>query len=97
MSKGELEKWRNLNAADVFAHITDYAKLDYTYLRVKSDKSARWNVKIHENGEFEILTTSPKWFDMRTQKGGGGAIDLVMHLCNMDFREAIELLRRSIP
>jgi hypothetical protein len=40
----------------------------------------------------ELLATGIKWFDPRSQKGGGGAIDLAMHLCGLDFVGAVKRL-----
>ena len=41
---------------------------------------------------WEVLVTGPKWFDVRAVKGGGGGIDLVMHLLGIDFVKAVNLL-----
>jgi hypothetical protein len=43
-------------------------------------------------GEFEILTTGVKWLDTRANKGGGGAIDLAMHVLHLSFVDAVKLL-----
>ena len=44
-------------------------------------------------GEFEIVTTGPnKWYDTRARKGGGGAIDLTMHVLHVTFVDAVKLL-----
>jgi hypothetical protein len=47
------------------------------------------------NGEFEILTTGPKWYDTRAKKGGGGAIDLAMHVLGLSFVDAVKLLTQK--
>ncbi len=41
---------------------------------------------------WEVLVTGLKWFDVRAGKGGGGGIDLVMHLLGIDFVKAVKLL-----
>lgn len=38
--------------------------------------------------------TGIRWYDKNVDKGGGGAIDLVMYLFGMSFREAVELLQK---
>ena len=38
------------------------------------------------------MTTGPKWYDTRAHYGGGGAIDLAMHLLNLSFVEAVKHL-----
>ena len=40
----------------------------------------------------EILTTGPKWYDTRARKGGGGAIDLAMHVLGVSFVDAVKQL-----
>jgi len=41
-------------------------------------------------GVVELLATGPKWFDTRAKVGGGGAIDLAMHLLRLDFVLAVK-------
>jgi hypothetical protein len=43
-------------------------------------------------GEFEILTTGPKWYDTRARRGGGGAIDLAIHVLGLSFVDAVKHL-----
>jgi hypothetical protein len=58
----------------------------------KDPRSRRWHVRT-ASGEFEILTTGPaKGYDTRAKKGGGGAIDLAMHLRQASFVDAVKLL-----
>ena len=73
-------------------------KADALYVPVKDSHSRRWHV-LTACGEFEILTTGPaKWYDTRAKKGGGGAIDLTMHLLQVSFVQAVKLLaERSNP
>jgi hypothetical protein len=78
----------------------DY-KADATYVPVKDPRTRRWQVHTR-SGDFEILTTGPyKWFDIRARKGGGGAIDLTMHLLQVPFVDAVkqlaELKRPAAP
>ena len=40
----------------------------------------------------EILTTGVKWYDARAKVGGGGAIDLAMHILHVPFVEAVRIL-----
>lgn len=42
--------------------------------------------------QHEIVITELLWFDKRENKGGKGAIDLVMHLTDCNFQVAIEKL-----
>jgi integrase len=88
----ELVRWRSLNAQDVLSVLADYAKQDCDFKPRTSHRSTRWHATA--NGfEFEILCTGPKFLDTRGGKGGGGAVDLAMHLLGLDFKQAICLLR----
>jgi hypothetical protein len=41
-----------------------------------------------------LSVTGPKFINWHTRQGGGGAIDLVMHLAGVDFREAMAWLQQ---
>ncbi|MGH8294413.1 MAG: hypothetical protein ACRETZ_02755, partial [Steroidobacteraceae bacterium] len=70
-------------------------KADPTYRPLKDPRSRRWHVRT-AYGEFEILTTGPaKWYDTRANRGGGGAIDLAMHLLQVPFANAVRLLAEA--
>lgn len=43
-------------------------------------------------GEHKISITGPQWFDHKQGRGGGGAIDLAMHVLKTGFREAVAWL-----
>jgi hypothetical protein len=66
-------------------------KPDRTFRPNKDSRSRRWQV-LTERGDFEILTTGPKWYDTRARRGGGGAIDLTMHLLGLSFVDAVRYL-----
>lgn len=91
VDKSMLERWRALRSADVIRACATYAKEDSSYVPTKSSSSSRWHVRV-DNTEFELLCTGPKYWDTRLGKGGGGAIDLVMHLTGMDFKAAASRL-----
>lgn len=78
-------------ASDALARLATHVKLDSTYLPVKDGHSCRWHAST-ALGDFEILTTGPKWYDMRARAGGGGAIDLAMHILDLSFVDAVKLL-----
>ena len=58
--------------------------------RDRHDRS-RWRT---ERGPLSI--TGAKFFNWRLDEGGGGAIDLVMHLGNMDSGAAVQWLERNL-
>jgi hypothetical protein len=92
VDKSLLSRWRELPAVDVLSALADYAKRDVTYVALKSPLSSRWHAR-YGSREFELLLTGPKFWDTRAHKGGGGAVDLAMHIARVDFSEAVRLLR----
>jgi hypothetical protein len=86
-----LTRLREMPAGDVLALVAIEVKADPTYLPIETGRSRRWHVR-SARGQFEILTTGPKWYDTRARRGGGGAIDLAMHLLGVSFVEAVRHL-----
>jgi hypothetical protein len=78
-------------SSETLALLATHVKLDPTYTPVKDDHSCRWHAST-ERGDFEILTTGVKWYDTRAGRGGGGAIDLTMHLLGVSFVDAVKRL-----
>lgn len=78
-------------ASAALALLATHVKLDPTFTPVKDDQSCRWHAST-ERGDFEILTTDVKWYDTRAGRGGGGAIDLAMHLLGVSFVDAVKRL-----
>lgn len=56
--------------------------------RDKVDKSA-WVDAQHEH---KVTLNGSQWFDHKAQAGGGGAIDLVVHVLKYGFKEAVSWL-----
>jgi len=57
----------------------------------KNPATARLYVTVGA-GVVELLATGPKWYDTRACKGGGGAIDLTMHVLGVSFVDAVKRL-----
>lgn len=89
-----LVRWRSLEAACVLQTLADYAKRDATFRPVKDPKTSRWHACVR-GCEFELLLTGPRFWDTRAKQGGGGAVDLAMHLAGVNFKQAVELLRAA--
>lgn len=68
-----------------------YWKRDADFVPIKDKSTLRLYVSI-DGGVVELLATGLRWYDSRVEKGGGGAIDLVMHLYRLDFVSAVKLL-----
>lgn len=71
------------------------AKADPTFIPSKGARTRRWNVYT-ERGNYEILTTGCKWYDTRARVGGGGAIDLTMHVLGLSFVDAVKRLNAQV-
>ncbi|MGH8207143.1 MAG: hypothetical protein ACRETK_10230 [Steroidobacteraceae bacterium] len=86
-----LASLRELPTEVVLARLALDFKTDPTFAPVKDAGTRRWHAHTTQ-GDFEILTTGPKWYDTRARKGGGGAIDLAMHVLGLSFVEAVKRL-----
>lgn len=58
-------------------------------LNLEQDPSDK---KQFKSDGFRICVTGSKWYDHNAQKGGGGAIDLTMHVKNLSFKSACDFL-----
>jgi hypothetical protein len=67
-------------------------KADSTYELVSARDTLRYHVSVNGR-DFELLVRGPKFYDTRLARGEGGAVDLPMHLHNLDFKDATALLR----
>ncbi|HJV50642.1 MAG TPA: hypothetical protein VJ652_04240 [Noviherbaspirillum sp.] len=94
VDEGELGRWRQADAASVLLALADYAKKDVTFEPIKDRASSRWHARV-QGREFELLLTGAKFFDTRAEIGGGGAVDLAMHVLRADFKTATGMLRRK--
>ena len=69
---------RGIPLRDVLERYGFETKPEGTTLRAKSE---------HHN----IVVTGSRWFDNKANVGGGGAIDLVMHIAGVDFSARADL------
>jgi hypothetical protein len=81
MTEGDLARLRAVPLADVLTRLGA--------VRDPRDRS-RWKTP-----RGSVSVTGMRFFNWREQTGGGGAIDLAMHLGRMDFRAAIAWLRAA--
>jgi hypothetical protein len=89
--RATLTPLREMPSEDALALLAIHCKADPTFQPVKRATTRRWHVRT-TGGEFELLTTGAKWWDTRAGKGGGGAIDLAMHVLGVSFVDAVQLL-----
>jgi hypothetical protein len=94
VSESELSKWRTAEACAVVVNLADHARKDITFVPTKANSTERWHCRAGSI-EYELLLSGPKFYDTRARKGGGGAVDLVMHLFKLDFKAASQKLRAA--
>lgn len=68
------------------------AVLQASGARQDRDDKARWHADVGA-----ISVTGTKFFNWNARIGGGGAIDLAMHLCDFDFKTAAAWLCTHFP
>ena len=87
-----LESLRALSVQQTLDRLGLYWKADVQFQPVKDSSTVRLHVSLPAGCTFELLATGPKWYDTRTSQGGGGAIDLTMHLFQLSFVQAVKKL-----
>ncbi|SFU25242.1 hypothetical protein [Paraburkholderia aspalathi] len=92
LASEELVRLRQVNAVTALLALATYAKRDITFVPTKAVGTERWHASVGAF-QFELLLNGPRFFDARAKTGGGGAIDLAIHLYGLSFNDAIGLLR----
>lgn len=87
-----LARWRELDAVVVLRAVSEYLKQDTEFQPRQSHGSTRWHANV-SGRDYEILCTGPRFLNTRTNQGGGGAVDMVMHLMQLDFRSSVAVLK----
>ena len=87
---------REMPLSQVLDRLSDAGQLfwrrDPDFIPEKDRRTVRLFLSSPSGFAWEVLVTGLKWFDVRAGKGGGGGIDLVMHLLEIDFLKAVKLL-----
>lgn len=92
----ELLSWlREVPLARALDDLGLHVAVDRDFAPVKNPGTQRWIVSLAA-GTAELLVTGVKWYDTRIGKGGGGAIDLVMHLEGVNFVAAVKRLSLAV-
>jgi hypothetical protein len=89
-----LAELRSLPLAKALGALDYHVSVDRSFEPVKDARSERWIVS-GERGVTELIVTGPKWLDTRSGKGGGGAIDLVVHIEALSFVAAVKRLEAA--
>ncbi|KWC91655.1 hypothetical protein WL56_05845 [Burkholderia cepacia] len=94
VDNSELERLRGLAVLDVLHLMAEYTKFDRDFAPVRSFNTRRVYVTA-AGADWELLVDGARFFNTRERKGGGGAVDLVMHLWRVPFKQAVKMLREA--
>ncbi len=89
----ELTNWKN-KYADIAKSVRDLPLKDVAYeLGLEADPfdKHKW-----QNEQHTINITGSKFYDWKQMKGGGGAIDLVMHINECDYKQSVAWLNERL-
>jgi hypothetical protein len=90
-SPAALDALRALSAQETLDRLGLHWRPDPAFLPQKNVATVRLHVSVGA-ATVELLATGPKWYDTRAKRGGGGAIDLTMHLMGLSFVDAVKRL-----
>jgi 5S rRNA maturation endonuclease (ribonuclease M5) len=85
----ELTNWKN-KYADIANQVRDLPLKEVAYelgLEANPQDKHKW-----QNEQHTINITGSKFYDWKQMKGGGGAIDLVMHINECDYKQSVAWL-----
>lgn len=86
-----LMRWRAMDSSLCLGALADHAKEDRSFQPCADQRTTRWHAYV-AGQDVELLCTGPKFWDTRAKRGGGGAVDLAMHLFRLDFKHAVAML-----
>ena len=88
----ELVRWREMDSNHVLRLLANHVKEDASFHPRSSHQTTRWHAHV-AGQDWEFLCTGPKFWDVRMDQGGRGAIDLVTHIYGISFKAAAKLLK----
>ena len=94
-SDEELKRLREVPLLKALDALELHYQHDPDYKPRKSQESIRVIVSVKDL-VYTLQITGMRWYDMHSKDGGGGAIDLTMHLMQCDFFQAAKLLQKSL-
>ena len=65
------------------------ARIDATFAPTHDASTSRWHVGTASH-DYELVITRERWFDTRAKVGGVGVVDLLMHLLDLTFVQAVK-------
>ena len=94
-SDEELKRLREVPLLKALDALELHYQHDPGYKPRKSQESMRVIVSVNDL-VYTLQITGMRLYDMYSKEGGGGAIDLTMHLMQCEFLEAAKLLQKSL-
>nr|WP_315194168.1 hypothetical protein [uncultured Aquabacterium sp.] len=94
IQESELRRLRSIDLAGVLDQMCIDYKQDASYEPRRHANSVRWHVTV-DAYVYELIITDQHWFDTRAGKGGYGAVDLLMHVLGIGFRDAVHRLQKG--
>lgn len=91
ISPEQIAKVRAIPLETVLERLGFYVSRDSAF-QPRVDKRTVSMFVSNDAGVRELIVTGEKWFDKRENVGGGGAIDLTMHLLGISFTKAVRKL-----
>jgi hypothetical protein len=88
-----VERLRSVPVLDALNSLGLYWRIDPTFQPVKNANTKRLYVSVGSS-VIEMLLVDRKWYDVRLGIGGGGCIDLAMHLLDLNFVQAVKALSK---
>lgn len=86
-----LDRLRHVPTLTCLTSLGAYVKVDRDYVPTSAKTTQRVHVSVAGH-DWELLVDGVKFYDTRAKVGGGGAIDLVMHLWSVPFKKAVKML-----
>lgn len=86
-----LDRLRRVPVLICLKELGAYVKVDRDYVPTTAKTTQRVHVSVAGH-DWELLVDGLKFYDTRAKNGGGGSVDLVMHLWGVPFKEAVKML-----
>jgi hypothetical protein len=88
-----VESLRLMHVCAALSRLGLHWKRDPDFRPRQDPRTMRVHVSLDGGRVVELLATGTKFYDPQAQRGGGGAVDLAMHLLGLPFVEAVRRLQ----
>ena len=94
VDNSKLDQLRSVPVFTCLKAMGAFVKVDPDYVPTRARTTQRVHVSVAGH-DWELLIDGLKFYDTRAKTGGGGAVDLVMHLWGVSFKKAIRMLTEA--